>query len=81
MPFKILLIVIILLLPMAPTFWAILDIPKRDFSSLKKKVIWFMVVATLPLLGAICYITLERRHTRPHPVKCDSQEGGKSIPC
>ena len=81
MPFKILLVVIVLLLPMAPTIWAILDIPKREFSSLKKKIIWFFVVATLPVVGAICYITLERRHTYPCPVKCDSQKGGNSSPC
>jgi hypothetical protein len=65
MPFKILLVVVVLLLPMAPTFWAILDIPKRRFSSTKRKIVWFLVVATLPCLGAILYITLARRHTGP----------------
>ncbi len=65
MPFKILFVVAVLLLPMVPTFWAILDIPKRRFSSTKKKIVWFLVVATLPCLGAIFYITLARRHTSP----------------
>ena len=65
MPVKIVLIVIALLLPMVPTFWAIVDIPKRRFSSLKKKVLWFFVVATLPLLGAILYFSFVRRHTGP----------------
>jgi hypothetical protein len=65
MPVKIVLLVIVLLLPMAPTFWAILDIPKRRFSSTKKKVLWFFVVATLPFLGAILYLTFVRRHTHP----------------
>jgi hypothetical protein len=65
MPVKILLVVIVLLLPMTPTFWAILDIPKRRFSSTKKKVLWFFVVATLPCLGAILYLTFGRRHTHP----------------
>ena len=65
MPFKILLVVIILLLPMAPTFWAILDIPKRRFSSTRKKILWFMVVAALPFLGAVLYLTLARPHTNP----------------
>jgi hypothetical protein len=65
MPFKLLLLAIVLLLPMVPTFWAILDIPKRRFASTKKKIIWFLVVATLPVLGAIFYITLGRRHTHP----------------
>jgi hypothetical protein len=65
MPLKMLLVVVVLLLPMVPTFWAILDIPKRRFSSTKKKIIWFLVVAALPFLGAIFYITLARRHTDP----------------
>ena len=65
MPFKLLLVGVILILPLLPTFWAILDIPKRRFSSYKKKMIWFLVVSTLPLVGAIFYITLARRHTEP----------------
>jgi hypothetical protein len=65
MPFKLLLVIIVLGLPLIPTFWAILDIPKRRFSSTKKKIIWFMAVATLPFLGAIFYITFARRHTQP----------------
>jgi hypothetical protein len=65
MPFKLLLVIIVLALPLIPTFWAILDIPKRRFSSTKKKMIWFMAVATLPLMGAIFYITFERPHTQP----------------
>ena len=65
MPFKLLLVGVILILPLLPTFWAILDIPKRRFSSYKKKMIWFLVVSTLPLVGAIFYIALARRHTEP----------------
>jgi hypothetical protein len=65
MPFKLLLVSVILILPLLPTFWAILDIPKRRFSSYKKKMIWFLVVSTLPLVGAIFYIALARRHTEP----------------
>jgi hypothetical protein len=65
MPFKILLVVVVLLIPMVPTFWAILDIPKRRFSSTKKKILWFLAVAALPFLGAILYLVLARRHTHP----------------
>ena len=65
MPFKLLFVAILLILPLVPTFWAILDIPKRRFSSYKKKMIWFLVVSTLPLVGAIFYIALARRHTEP----------------
>jgi hypothetical protein len=65
MPFKMLLVIVVLTLPLVPTFWAILDIPKRRFSSTKKKMIWFMAVATLPFLGAVFYIAFARRHTQP----------------
>jgi hypothetical protein len=65
MPLKILMVVVVVLLPMVPTFWAILDIPKRRFSSTKQKILWFLVVATLPFLGAIFYLALARRHTHP----------------
>jgi hypothetical protein len=65
MPFKLLLVVIGLALPLLLTYWAILDIPKRRFTSTRKKFIWFFVVATLPCLGAIFYITFARRHTQP----------------
>lgn len=62
---RILLVALILFLPLIPTFWAILDIPRRRFSSLKAKVIWFAVVSTLPVIGAILYFSLARRKTQP----------------
>jgi hypothetical protein len=65
MPVKILLVIIILIIPLAPTFWAIMDIPRRRFSSSRAKVIWFAVVTTLPFLGAMIYILLVRRRTQP----------------
>ena len=65
MQFKLLLLAVILIIPLIPTFWAILDIPKRQFSSTRKKIMWFFAVATLPFLGAVFYITLGRRHTQP----------------
>jgi hypothetical protein len=65
MPFKILLVVLIVMLPMIPTFWAIIDIPKRRFASRAKKIIWFAVVATLPFFGAMLYIFIARRSTEP----------------
>jgi hypothetical protein len=65
MPFKVLVVMVLLIIPIVPTFWAILDIPKRRFSSTRKKILWFLTVATLPFVGAICYIVLARRHTEP----------------
>ncbi len=58
-------LIVILLLPLLPTVWAILDIPKRRFSSVRKKVLWFLLVSTFPFVGAMFYITVARRHTEP----------------
>jgi hypothetical protein len=45
--------------------WAIVDLPRRRFSSTMSKMIWFTVVSTLPCLGAILYFLLARRNTQP----------------
>lgn len=64
-PFNMLILFVILLIPVVPTFWAIVDLPRRRFSRTRWKVIWFAVVATLPVFGAILYFALARRHTEP----------------
>ncbi|MGO9017597.1 MAG: PLDc N-terminal domain-containing protein [Syntrophobacteraceae bacterium] len=64
-PLNLLILMGIVLIPMIPTFWAIVDLPKRRFSSTKSKVIWFAVVSTLPCLGATLYFLLARRNTQP----------------
>lgn len=60
---RIILLVALLFLPLIPTFWAILDIPRRKFASTKMKIIWFLTVSTLPFFGAVFYFLLARRHT------------------
>ncbi len=65
MPIKILIVIAVLAIPLVPTFWAILDIPKRSFPTPKKKVLWFFTVSTLPCIGAILYILIGRRQTLP----------------
>ncbi len=62
---KLLILAVIVILPVIPTLWAIWDLPGRCFSNTKYKVIWFAVVSTLPCLGAILYLLLARRRTRP----------------
>ncbi|MGC9964889.1 MAG: PLDc N-terminal domain-containing protein [Syntrophobacteraceae bacterium] len=64
-PLNLLVLIAILIVPMIPTFWAIADLPRRRFASLKSKVLWFALVSTLPCLGAIIYILLGRRYTQP----------------
>ncbi|ABK15861.1 hypothetical protein Sfum_0159 [Syntrophobacter fumaroxidans MPOB] len=65
MPLNIVALIAILSLPLVPTFWAILDIPKRRFASPRKKAVWFAIVSTFPFIGAMIYIILIRRHTEP----------------
>jgi hypothetical protein len=72
MPFRILLVLVILIIPLIPTFWAILDIPKRRFPSSRNKMLWFLMVATVPCLGALCYLAFARRHTQP--IEISSQQ-------
>jgi len=65
MQINLLLIIFVLIIPMIPTFWAIIEIPRRQFSSLAQKAIWFAVVSLLPVVGAVLYFAFARRHTRP----------------
>ncbi|MDA8305583.1 MAG: PLDc N-terminal domain-containing protein [Deltaproteobacteria bacterium] len=64
-PFNMLILFVILLIPVIPTLWAIVDLPRRRFSRTKWKVIWFALVATLPVFGAVLYFAVGRRHTEP----------------
>jgi hypothetical protein len=65
MPLKMLILAVIFVLPLVPTFWAIQDIPRRRFASPRKKLAWFAAVSTLPCLGAVLYLLIARRHTQP----------------
>ena len=65
MPEKIIILLALLTIPLIPTFWAIIDVPRRKFSSTKKKILCFMMVSTLPFVGAMFYIIFVRRHTVP----------------
>lgn len=64
-PEKIIILLVLLSIPLMPTFWAILDIPRRKFSSTRSKIVWFLIVSTLPLVGTMFYIIFARRHTTP----------------
>ena len=57
---RIVVLIVLLLLPMVPTIWAIRDIAYKSFPSLKTKVIWFAVVTLLPPIGALIYIFIGR---------------------
>ncbi len=55
------LVVLILVLPMVPTFWAIFDVAHRDVGSLKKKALWGAFVVFVPCLGGLVYLIFGRR--------------------
>ena len=55
------LTLLVLLLPMVPTFWAIVDVAYRDFGSLKKKALWAGLVVFVPCLGGLVYLVFGRR--------------------
>ena len=55
------LALLILLLPMVPTFWAIVDVAYRDFGTLRKKALWVVFVVLVPCLGGLVYLIFGRR--------------------
>lgn len=63
MIWKIVLVLILFVLPLVPTFWAIQDVPKRQFRSPRRKLLWFMSVSIFPFVGAVVYILFERKKT------------------
>ncbi len=63
MAINMVILMVILAIPLIPTFWAILDIPKRRFPTPRRKVVWFFTVSTLPFVGAVLYILFGRRNT------------------
>jgi hypothetical protein len=65
MPLKILLLIALFGIPIAPTLWALQDIPRRRFGDRRRKLKWFLLVAAIPCLGALAYIILVRRQTTP----------------
>jgi len=42
------------------TWWAILDVAYKDFSSFEKKIIWAFVVL-IPFIGCILYLLFGRK--------------------
>ncbi len=65
MPLQILLLVALFAIPIAPTFWALHDIPRRRFGDRRKKLKWFVLVATIPFFAALYYVIFVRPQTAP----------------
>jgi hypothetical protein len=62
-----LLTLLILLLPMVPTFWAIVDVAYRDFGTVRKKALWGVFVICVPCLGGLVYLIFGRRQGKKYP--------------
>lgn len=53
--------IIIILMPMLPTFWSIYNICARQFADEQKKMLWLVFVVFVPVIGGIIYIFFGRK--------------------
>ncbi len=51
-------------LPMLPTFWSIWDIWNHAFASPRRKAGWLIFVVLLPVIGGLVYIFRGRSEAR-----------------
>ncbi len=52
---KIILYAVLLLIPIIPTFWAIIDVSRRKFDNILLQLIWLGIITILPFFGAVGY--------------------------
>jgi len=64
---NLIILLVILILPMLLTFWAIRDVAYGQFPTLQAKYIWLVVVTLLPAVGALVYLVAGRSQRRPMP--------------
>ncbi len=74
---KILILAFIFLLPMIPTFWAIVDVANRPFRDFQTKVIWFAIVTLMPVIGALIYFFYGRKKYTRNIDTVDRTDGDK----
>lgn len=53
--------VLIMLIPMLPTFWSIYDIWHSVFPTPDARIFWLVFVVFVPVIGGIIYIFTGRR--------------------
>lgn len=58
------MILIVLALGIIPTIIALIDILRNEFSG-NNKLIWFLVVLFLNIIGAFLYLLIGRQHKLP----------------
>lgn len=57
--------ILILLVPMLPTYWSIWHIWNHSFITQEKKILWLVFVVFVPVIGGIIYIFAGRRQAMP----------------
>jgi membrane protein implicated in regulation of membrane protease activity len=64
---NLIILLVILILPMLFTFWAIRDVVYGQFPTMQTKYIWLAVVTLLPVVGALVYLVAGRSQRRATP--------------
>jgi Phospholipase_D-nuclease N-terminal len=64
---NLIILLIILILPMVFTFWAIRDVVYGQFPTLQTKYVWLAVVTLLPVVGGLVYLVAGRSQRREMP--------------
>jgi hypothetical protein len=64
---NLIIFLVILILPMVLTFWAIRDVAYGQFPTVQTKYIWLVVVTLLPVVGALVYLVAGRSQRRAMP--------------
>jgi len=55
------LLILIFLIPMMPTFWAIIELMTKEINSIYGKFIWLLFVIFIPCIGGLCYFLFGRK--------------------
>lgn len=57
--------IVIMLIPMLPTFWSIYNIWNSTFPRPEARMLWLVFVIFVPVIGGIVYIFTGRRNAVP----------------
>jgi hypothetical protein len=65
-PVEVIFLLLFAVVPFALWIWAIIDLQRGKFTNNTTKLIWLVVVAFIPFLGAILYLLIgKRQKVRP----------------
>ncbi|HEC49668.1 MAG TPA: hypothetical protein ENI40_00715 [Candidatus Desulfofervidus auxilii] len=61
------LLILIFLIPMIPTFWAIIELMTKEIKNIYGKFIWLLFVIFIPCIGGLCYFLFGRKRLLKDP--------------